>query len=188
MRFQRHEESINPIWVKAWQGHRLPDPGATACGGRVRGHDHRSPSAPRHRARPGCRNVSGGARPAHRLDEFHRLFLDRDARQQSPSPLYRHAQNNSIAEVEKTIYHRTVTSVLTGCLTRGGHPTLALHLEARTALIDSLIESLDRTVEQGADEAWRREIERRLQQIDNGSVELISWDVARKRLHERLDG
>lgn len=65
---------------------------------------------------------------------------------------------------------------------------LALPLEARTALIDSLIESLDRTVEQGADEAWRREIERRLQQIDNGSVELISWDVARKRLHERLDG
>lgn len=128
MRFQRHEESINPIWVKAWQGHRLPDPGATACGGRVRGHDPRSPSAPRHRARPGCRNVSGGARPAHRLDEFHRLFLDRDARQQSPSPLYRHAQNNSIAEVEKTIYHRTVTSVLTGCLTRGGHPTVSRRL------------------------------------------------------------
>ena len=132
MRFTRHEESINPMWLKAWWGHRLPDPGATANDSLVRGQDHRSPSAPRHRARPSYQDVSGGARPAHRLDEFHRLFLDRDARQQSPSPLYRQAQNNSIVQAGKRIYHRTVISVLTVCLSRGGHPRVRTAL-TRTA-------------------------------------------------------
>jgi hypothetical protein len=46
-----------------------------------------------------------------------RLFLDRVGRHQSPSPLHRRDQNNLIARSEETIYHRTVTSVLTGCLT-----------------------------------------------------------------------
>ena len=49
-----------------------------------------------------------------------RLFLDRVGRHQSPSPLHRRDQNNLIARSEGTIYHRTVTSVLTGCLTSGG--------------------------------------------------------------------
>ena len=46
-----------------------------------------------------------------------RLFLDRVARQQSPSPLHRRDQNKMIARSKGTIYHRTVSSVLTGCLT-----------------------------------------------------------------------
>ena len=46
-----------------------------------------------------------------------RLFLDRVARQQSPSPLRRQPQHISVARSKETIYHRTVTSVLTGCLT-----------------------------------------------------------------------
>ena len=46
-----------------------------------------------------------------------RLFLDRVGRHQSPSPLHRRDQNNSVARSERTIYHRTVTSVLTGCPT-----------------------------------------------------------------------
>jgi hypothetical protein len=45
-----------------------------------------------------------------------RLFLDRVGRHQSPSPLHRRDQNNLIARSEGTNYHRTVTSVLTGCL------------------------------------------------------------------------
>ena len=45
-----------------------------------------------------------------------RLFLDRVARQQSPSPLHRRNQNNLIARSKGTIY-RTGTSVLTGRLT-----------------------------------------------------------------------
>ena len=63
---------------------------------------------------------------------------------------------------------------------------LALPVETRSALIDSLIESLDESVDEGAANAWKREIELRLKQIDDGSVELISWSIARKRLRDRL--
>jgi hypothetical protein len=45
-----------------------------------------------------------------------RLFLDRVGRHQSPSPLHRRDQNKLFARFEGTIYHQTVTSVLTGCL------------------------------------------------------------------------
>ena len=64
---------------------------------------------------------------------------------------------------------------------------LALPLEARSALIDSLIESLDATADEGAAEAWKREIELRLKQIDDGTVKLISWGAARRRLRDRLE-
>jgi putative addiction module component (TIGR02574 family) len=63
---------------------------------------------------------------------------------------------------------------------------LALPSEARAALVDSLIESLDRTIDEGAEEAWREEIYRRLQQIDSGAVQLIPWEEARRRLRTRL--
>ena len=63
---------------------------------------------------------------------------------------------------------------------------LTLQPEVRAALIDSLIDSLDQTVDENAEESWRREIERRLHQIDNGSVELVSWQSARRRLLHRL--
>ena len=46
-----------------------------------------------------------------------RLFLDRVGRHQSPSPLHRRDQNKLIAGSDGTIYHRTVSRVLTGCLT-----------------------------------------------------------------------
>ena len=49
-----------------------------------------------------------------------RLFLDRVARQHCPSPLRRHGQNNPIARSEGTNYHRTVSSVLTVCVSSGG--------------------------------------------------------------------
>jgi hypothetical protein len=56
-----------------------------------------------------------------------RLFLDRDGRHQSPSPLHRRPQHKIIAASNGTNYHRTVTSVLTGCLSRGDHPRLLFH-------------------------------------------------------------
>jgi putative addiction module component (TIGR02574 family) len=58
--------------------------------------------------------------------------------------------------------------------------------EARAALIDSLIESLDVEVDPDAEEAWREEIRRRLQQIDSGAVETIPWDEARSTLRDSL--
>ena len=60
---------------------------------------------------------------------------------------------------------------------------LALPIEARSALI----ESLDAAVDEGATEAWKREIELRLKQIDDGTVELISWGAARRRLRDQLE-
>lgn len=65
---------------------------------------------------------------------------------------------------------------------------LALPPEARSALIDCLIESLDSTVDEGAADAWNREIELRLKQIDEATVELMRWSDARKRLRGRLEG
>jgi hypothetical protein len=64
-----------------------------------------------------------------------RLFLDRVARLQSPSPLHRQCQDKALAASGQSVYHRTVDSVLTGCLTRGGHPRSLPHpFEAPRAL------------------------------------------------------
>jgi putative addiction module component (TIGR02574 family) len=59
---------------------------------------------------------------------------------------------------------------------------LSLPQEQRAALIDSLLESLDSEVDEGAEEAWRQEIYRRLQEIDSGAVQLIPWEDAERRL------
>src|SRR5450759_434442 len=68
---------------------------------------------------------------------------------------------------------------------------LSLPAEARAALIDSLLESLDVDandveVDGNAQEAWRDEIHRRLQQIDTETVSMIPWDDARHALWSRL--
>jgi putative addiction module component (TIGR02574 family) len=62
---------------------------------------------------------------------------------------------------------------------------LALPVEARAALIGPLVDSLDTEVDEDAEEAWREEIRRRLQQIDSGAVKLIPWAGARRRLLSR---
>jgi len=64
---------------------------------------------------------------------------------------------------------------------------LDLPVEARAALIDSLIGDLDSTVDEGAEEAWKQEISLRLEHIDSGSVQLIPWNEARRRLRGRLE-
>ena len=63
---------------------------------------------------------------------------------------------------------------------------LSLPSEARAALIDTLLESLDSEIDPGAQEAWRQEIRRRVQEIDNGAVKLIAWDDERRDLWARL--
>jgi putative addiction module component (TIGR02574 family) len=63
---------------------------------------------------------------------------------------------------------------------------LALPPEVRALLIDSLIGSLDQAVDAAAEEAWREEIHRRLQEIDSGALPLIPWEEARRRLRSRL--
>jgi putative addiction module component (TIGR02574 family) len=63
---------------------------------------------------------------------------------------------------------------------------LSLPQEQRAALIDSLLESLDSHVDEDAEEAWRQEIYRRLQQIDSGAVQLIPWEDAERRLRAKF--
>ena len=62
---------------------------------------------------------------------------------------------------------------------------LALPLEARAALIGTLVDSLDTEVDEDAEEAWREEILRRLREIDSGAVKLIPWSEAPRRLLAR---
>ena len=58
---------------------------------------------------------------------------------------------------------------------------MALPIEARAALINSLIESLDPAIDEDAEEAWKAEIDRRLHEVDSGAVPLVSWQVASRR-------
>jgi putative addiction module component (TIGR02574 family) len=57
---------------------------------------------------------------------------------------------------------------------------LSLTAEERGKVAATLIESLDEQVDDGADEAWAAEIQRRLDEIDAGKVQLIPWDEARR--------
>ena len=57
---------------------------------------------------------------------------------------------------------------------------LSLTAEERGKVAATLIESLDVQADDGADEAWAAEIQRRLDEIDAGKVQLIPWDEARR--------
>lgn len=59
---------------------------------------------------------------------------------------------------------------------------LALPPEGRAALADSLLESLDHEVDEGAEQAWLDEIQKRLHEIDTGAIAMIPWEEAERRL------
>ena len=63
---------------------------------------------------------------------------------------------------------------------------LRLPAEARAALAGSLIQSLDTEPDPDAEKAWANEIGRRVREVEDGTVELIPWDEARKRLESRI--
>jgi len=54
--------------------------------------------------------------------------------------------------------------------------------EARAALAGSLLESLEDVVDADAEAAWAAEIERRVRQIDSGSVKLEPWAEVRNKI------
>ena len=86
----------------------------------------RDPTASRRSApSQGQRTRREDRAPSHRPQmSSGRLFLDRVGRHQSPSPLHRHPQHNSLAFPHTRVYHRTVRSVLTVCLSRGDKRTV----------------------------------------------------------------
>lgn len=63
---------------------------------------------------------------------------------------------------------------------------LTLPEAARAALADSLIESLDGPVDEDAEQAWKHEVARRLQDIDSGAVKTVAWDDVRRQLRSRI--
>lgn len=65
---------------------------------------------------------------------------------------------------------------------------LSLAERDRADLIAALIDSLDSEVEQGVEEAWRVEIERRAKELESGAVQSIPWEVVRERLARAARG
>ena len=59
---------------------------------------------------------------------------------------------------------------------------LSLQDSGRADLIGILIRSLDAEVEEGVEEAWRTEIDRRAKELESGSVQSIPWEVVQERL------
>jgi putative addiction module component (TIGR02574 family) len=63
---------------------------------------------------------------------------------------------------------------------------LTLPEEERTALVRSLIESLEEVADQGAERAWDDEIARRIADLDSGRAQTVSWEEVRQRISARL--
>ncbi len=60
--------------------------------------------------------------------------------------------------------------------------------EARAALAGSLFESLDTERDANSEGLWKEEVGRRLREIDTGTIELVDWSSAQRRLRGRLKG
>jgi putative addiction module component (TIGR02574 family) len=64
---------------------------------------------------------------------------------------------------------------------------LALPAEIRAALAGSLLDSLDDSVDPKAEESWRLEIARRIEDLDSGKVKPIPWAEARRQIADLLN-
>jgi putative addiction module component (TIGR02574 family) len=62
---------------------------------------------------------------------------------------------------------------------------MRLNPQERATLMRLLIDTLDAESDEGAEEAWRAEIERRIEELDSGAVETVPWDELRARLYQR---
>jgi putative addiction module component (TIGR02574 family) len=56
---------------------------------------------------------------------------------------------------------------------------MRLDPQERATLMRLLIEALDDETDEGVEDAWRVEIERRVAELDSGSVETIPWEEVR---------
>ena len=53
----------------------------------------------------------------------------------------------------------------------------------RARIAEALIASLDACVDPEIDAAWQREIDKRLHEIESGTVQCIPWEEVRERLY-----
>jgi putative addiction module component (TIGR02574 family) len=62
---------------------------------------------------------------------------------------------------------------------------MRLDPKERATLMRLLVDSLDAESEEGAEEVWRAEIERRIAELDSGQIQAVSWEELRARLYQR---
>jgi putative addiction module component (TIGR02574 family) len=65
---------------------------------------------------------------------------------------------------------------------------LSLPQEARAALAGSLLDSLDEDIDASAEEEWKIEIAKRIEELDSGKVKPIAWTEARRQISTILNG
>jgi putative addiction module component (TIGR02574 family) len=58
----------------------------------------------------------------------------------------------------------------------------------RAQIAATLLQSLDSNSDAEVDAAWSSEIERRIRQIEDGSVTLIPWEQVLRSMRERING
>jgi putative addiction module component (TIGR02574 family) len=63
---------------------------------------------------------------------------------------------------------------------------LALSDEERAELAGSLIDSLDTTVDEGAESAWNQEILRRVKDLDSGRARTVPREEVQRRISAKL--
>jgi putative addiction module component (TIGR02574 family) len=62
---------------------------------------------------------------------------------------------------------------------------MRLDPKERATLMRLLVDSLDAKSEEGAEEVWRAEIERRIAESDSGQIQAVPWEELRARLYQR---
>lgn len=64
---------------------------------------------------------------------------------------------------------------------------LELPLDERARLAAEIIESLDPGIDENVDGAWSKEIERRIEEVDSGAVQMIPWEEVQKTIQGTTD-
>lgn len=59
--------------------------------------------------------------------------------------------------------------------------------DARVRLVGLLIQSLDIEAENGIESAWLIEIEHRMESLDSGKTNTVSWKEVKERLYKNMD-
>jgi putative addiction module component (TIGR02574 family) len=62
---------------------------------------------------------------------------------------------------------------------------MKLDPEERATLTCLLLESVDTESAEGVEDAWQVEIERRMAELDSGTVKTLPWEELRARLYRR---
>lgn len=65
---------------------------------------------------------------------------------------------------------------------------LVLEENDRATLAGLLFESIEAEPDPDVNAAWEVEIERRLNQLESGEVELIPWDEVKQKLYDKMEG